>query len=199
MSEKEFKNNRPKSDEKDLEGLVQNFSQKVEPAAKKVKKTVGKIERQGMHTAEHYTGDDYTMRGAMVLATCGMAVNNAIEKHMRIENSVKSVINDAKELKFQDDVKEVQKMMKGFVKDGDPGIDELLNKTDKYGADVIAQAYVNVAKEIGKEDVWQMTKIDEAFNFEHPVFEREFDFIRSRDPEADAALDFLDMEMGRER
>lgn len=44
-----------------------------------------------------------------------------------------------------------------------------------------------------------MTKIDEAFNFEHPVFEREFDFIRSRDPEADAAMDFLDMEMGRER
>ena len=44
MSEKEFKNNRPKSDEKDLEGLVQNFSQKVEPATKKVKKTVGKIE-----------------------------------------------------------------------------------------------------------------------------------------------------------
>ena len=37
MSEKEFKNNRPKSDEKDLEGLVQNFSQKVEPATKKVK------------------------------------------------------------------------------------------------------------------------------------------------------------------
>lgn len=111
MSEKEFKNNRPKSDEKDLEGLVQNFSQKVEPAAKKVKKTVGKIERQGMHAAEHYTGDDYTMRGAMVLATCGMAVNNAIEKHMRIENSVKGVINDAKELKFQDDVKEVQKMV----------------------------------------------------------------------------------------
>lgn len=150
MSEKEFKNNRPKSNEKDLEGLVQNFSQKLEPAAKKVKKTVGKIERQGMHAAEHYTGDDYTMRGAMVLATCGMAVNNAIEKHIRIENSVKNVINDAKELKFQD-------------------------------------------------DVWQMTKIDEAFNFEHPVFEREFDFIRSRDPEADAALDFLDMEMGRER
>lgn len=74
MSEKEFKNNRPKSNEKDLEGLVQNFSQKLEPAAKKVKKTVGKIERQGMHAAEHYTGDDYTMRGAMVLATCGMAV-----------------------------------------------------------------------------------------------------------------------------
>lgn len=115
MSEKEFKNNRPKSDEKDLEGLVQNFSQKVEPATKKVKKTVGKIERQGMHAAEHYTGDDYTMRGAMVLATCGMSVNNAIEKHMRIENSVKGVINDAKELKFQDDVKEVQKMITGFT------------------------------------------------------------------------------------
>lgn len=142
----------------------------------------------------------YTLSYAYRFKFCiCMAVNNAIEKHMRIENSVKGVINDAKELKFQDDVKEVQKMMKGFVKDGDPGIDELLNKTDKYGADVIAQAYVNVAKEIGKEDVWQMTQIDEAFNFEHPVFEREFDFIRSRDPEADAALDFLDMEMGRER
>lgn len=199
MSEKEFKNNRPKSDEKDLEGLVQNFSQKVEPAAKKVKKTVGKIERQGMHAAEHYIGDDCTMRVAMVLATCGMAINNAIEKHMRIENSVNGIINDAKELKFQDDVKEVQKMITGFVKDRESGIDELLDKTDKYVADVIAQAYVNVAKGIGKDDVWQITKIDEAFNFEHPVFEREFDFIRSRDPEADAALDFLDMEMGRER
>ena len=49
MSEKEFKNNRPKSDEKDLEGLVQNFSQKVEPATKKVKKTVGKIENIPSH------------------------------------------------------------------------------------------------------------------------------------------------------
>ena len=76
---------------------------------KKVKKTVGKIEHQGMNAAEHYMGDDCTMRGAMVLASCGMAVNNAIEKHMRIENSVKGVINNAKELKFQDDVKEVQK------------------------------------------------------------------------------------------
>lgn len=199
MSEKEFKNNNPKPDEKDLEGLVQNFSQKLEPAAKKVKKTIGKMERQGMNAAEHYTGDDCTMRGAMVLASCGMAVNNAMEKHKRIENSVKGVINDAKELKFQDEVNKVQKMMTGFVKDGEPGIDELLDKTDKYGADVIAQAYVNVAKGIGKDDVWQMTKIDEAFNFEHPVFEREFDFIRSRDPETDAALDFLDMEMGRER
>ena len=43
MSEKEFKNNRPKSDEKDLEGLVQNFSQKVEPATKKLKKQLGKL------------------------------------------------------------------------------------------------------------------------------------------------------------
>ena len=49
MSEKEFKNNRPKSNEKDLEGLVQNFSQKVEPATKKVKKTVGKIENIPSH------------------------------------------------------------------------------------------------------------------------------------------------------
>lgn len=152
-----------------------------------------------MHAAEHYIGDDCTMRVAMVLATCGMTINNAIEKHMRIENSVNGIINDAKELKFQDDVKEVQKMITGFVKDRESGIDELLDKTDKYVADVIAQAYVNVAKGIGKDDVWQITKIDEAFNFEHPVFEREFDFIRSRDPEADAALDFLDMEMGRER
>lgn len=62
-----------------------------------------------MHAAEHYIGDDCTMRVAMVLATCGMAINNAIEKHMRIENSVNGIINDAKELKFQDDVKEVQK------------------------------------------------------------------------------------------
>lgn len=44
MSKKEFKNNRPKSGEKDLEGLVQNFSQKLEPAAKKVKKQLEKFQ-----------------------------------------------------------------------------------------------------------------------------------------------------------
>lgn len=109
MSEKEFKNNRPKSDEKDLKDHVQDCSQKLEPAAKKVKKTVGKIERQGMQAAEHYAGDDCTMRGAMVLATCGMAISNSMEKHTRIENSVKDVMNNAKELKFQDEVKKSTK------------------------------------------------------------------------------------------
>ena len=52
MSEKEFKNNRPKSDEKDLKDLAQNFSQKLEPAAKKVKKTVGKIENIPSHPCD---------------------------------------------------------------------------------------------------------------------------------------------------
>lgn len=45
----------------------------------------------------------------------------------------------------------------------------------------------------------RLTKIDERFEFDHPSFERAFDGIRSRDAEADRVLDFVDMQMGRER
>ena len=45
----------------------------------------------------------------------------------------------------------------------------------------------------------RLTKIDERFEFDHPAFERAFDSIRSRDVEADRVLDFVDMQMGRER
>ena len=56
--------------------------------------------------------------------------------------------------------------------------------TKDNDAGVIAQAYVNVAKEC---------------NNDHHSFERAFDGIRSRDAEADRVLDFVDMQMGRER
>ena len=66
-------------------------------------------------------------------------------------------------------------------------------------ADVVAQAYVNVAKECNNGDMQRLTKIDERFEFDHPAFERAFDSIRSRDVEADRVLDFVEMQMGRER
>ena len=62
--------------------------------------------------------------------------------------------------------------------------------TKDNDAGVIAQAYVNVAKECNNGDMQRLTKIDERF---------EFDGIRSRDAEADRVLDFVDMQMGRER
>lgn len=144
MSEKEFKNNRPKSDEKDLEGLVQNFSQKVEPATKKVKKTVGKIGRQGMHAAEHYTGDDYTMRGAMVLATCGMAVNNAIDKAVEKNPQVKDITDDMmKTAVFKDMVMDYVEDFKGFISDIENTIDQLDKSTVEKVIDDVSGRMIN--------------------------------------------------------
>lgn len=100
---------------------------------------------------------------------------------------------------FENSVEEVQKMMKGYVYNGVPDIEEFYTMTQNYGADVIAQAYVNVAKECSRQDMPQLTRIDERFDFEHPAFERQFDYIRNHDPEADMVLDILDMEMGRDR
>ena len=100
---------------------------------------------------------------------------------------------------FENSVEEVQEMMKGYVYNGVPDIEEFYTMTQNYGADVIAQAYVNVAKECSRQDVPQLTRIDERFDFEHPAFERQFDYIRNHDPEADRVLDILDMEMGRDR
>lgn len=100
---------------------------------------------------------------------------------------------------FENNVEEVQEMMKGYVYNGVPDIEEFYTMTQNYGADVIAQAYVNVAKECSRQDVPQLTRIDERFDFEHPAFERQFDYIRNHDPEADRVLDILDMEMGRDR
>lgn len=100
---------------------------------------------------------------------------------------------------FENSVEEVQEMMKGYVYNGVPDIEEFYTITQNYGADVIAQAYVNVAKECSRQDMPQLTRIDERFDFEHPAFERQFDYIRNHDPEADRVLDILDMEMGRDR
>lgn len=100
---------------------------------------------------------------------------------------------------FESSVEEVQEMMKGYVYNGVPDIEEFYTMTQNYGADVIVQAYVNVAKECSRQDMPQLTRIDERFDFEHPAFERQFDYIRNHDPEADRVLDILDMEMGRDR
>lgn len=102
---------------------------------------------------------------------------------------------------FANSVEEVQAMMKGYVFNGVPDIEEVYTIANErnYGADVVAQAYVNVAKECNNGDMQRLTKIDERFEFDHPAFERAFDSIRSRDVEADRVLDFVDMQMGRER
>ena len=71
--------------------------------------------------------------------------------------------------------------------------------TKDNDAGVIAQAYVNVAKECNNGDMQRLTKIDERFEYDHPSFDRACDGIRSRDAEADRVLDFVDMQMGRER
>ena len=100
---------------------------------------------------------------------------------------------------FANSVEEVQAMMKGYVFNGVPDIEEVYTMTKDKDTDVIAQAYVNVAKECNNSDMQRLTKIDERFDFDHPAFERAFDSIRSRDVEADRVLDFVDMQMGRER
>lgn len=103
---------------------------------------------------------------------------------------------------FANSVSEVQEMMKGYVFNGVPDIEEAyaLSNERNYGADVIAQAYVNVLKEVDiNQNIQALTKIDEKFCFEHQAFETQFDYIREHDSAADRVLDKVEMELGRER
>lgn len=100
---------------------------------------------------------------------------------------------------FENSVEEVQQMMHGYVFNGVPDIEEFYDMTKNEGPDVIAQAYVNVAKECDKSNIQALTKIDEKFCFEHQTFERQFDYIREHDPVADRVLNVIEMEMGRDR
>ena len=90
---------------------------------------------------------------------------------------------------FENSVEEVQQMMHGYVFNGVPDIEEFYDMTKNEGPDVIAQAYVNVAKECDKSNIQALTKIDE----------RQFDYIREHDPVADRVLNVIEMEMGRDR
>lgn len=101
---------------------------------------------------------------------------------------------------FASSVEEVQEIMKGYVFNGVPDVEEVYDMTKEKGPDVIAQAYVNVLKEADiKNDIHALTKIDEKFCFEHQAFEKQFDYIREHDSIADHVLDKIEMEMGHER
>lgn len=103
---------------------------------------------------------------------------------------------------FANSVEEVQAMMKGYVFNGVPDIEEAYTIANErnYGADVVAQAYVNVLKEVDiNQNIQALTRIDEKFCFDHQAFETQFDYIREHDGAADHVLDKVEMELGRER
>ena len=103
---------------------------------------------------------------------------------------------------FANSVEEVQAMMKGYVFNGVPDIEEVYTIANErnYGADVVAQAYVNVLKEVDiNQNIQALTRIDEKFCFDHQAFETQFDYIREHDGAADHVLDKVEMELGRER
>lgn len=103
---------------------------------------------------------------------------------------------------FANSVEEVQAMMKGYVFNGVPDVEEVYTIANErnYGADVVAQAYVNVLKEVDiNQNIQALTRIDEKFCFDHQAFETQFDYIREHDGAADHVLDKVEMELGRER
>lgn len=103
---------------------------------------------------------------------------------------------------FANSVEEVQAMMKGYVFNGVPDIEEVYTIANErnYGEDVVAQAYVNVLKEVDiNQNIQALTRIDEKFCFDHQAFETQFDYIREHDGAADHVLDKVEMELGRER
>ena len=103
---------------------------------------------------------------------------------------------------FANSVEEVQAMMKGYVFNGVPDSEEVYTIANErnYGADVVAQAYVNVLKEVDiNQNIQALTRIDEKFCFDHQAFETQFDYIREHDGAADHVLDKVEMELGRER
>ena len=90
---------------------------------------------------------------------------------------------------FANSVEEVQAMMKGYVFNGVPDIEE-----------VYTIANVNVLKEVDiNQNIQALTRIDEKFCFDHQAFETQFDYIREHDGAADHVLDKVEMELGRER
>lgn len=111
------------------------------------------------------------------------------------EAAQESLANDG----FTENVETVQKAMEGFIKQGKPDINELVKLDETFDKLTIVQAYSNVVKQASIRDVGKIERISEAFDFEHPAYDKAFDMIRSSDKEADSALDRMDMEMGIER
>lgn len=116
-------------------------------------------------------------------------------------------IRDAGELRdeslgnhgFETNVERIQKMMEGYVHEGKPDINEIAGLEKQYDVGEIAQAYVNTAMNSNARDIRYLERIDDVLGFDRPFYEREFDSIRRYDRDADAVLDRLETEFGKER
>lgn len=114
------------------------------------------------------------------------------------QNNIRDASEVASESLQNDGFKENVEEVKAIMSEADTSSIKQLNYD--YDIDVIAQAYIEIAKEASStRDILRLERISDACNFSHPAYERQFDYIRQIDKEADRVLDRLDMEIGLER
>lgn len=114
------------------------------------------------------------------------------------QNNIRDASEVASESLQNDGFKENVEEIKAIMSESDMSSIKQLNYD--YDIDVIAQAYIEIAKEASStRDILRLERISDACNFSHPAYERQFDYIRRIDKEADRVLDRLDMEIGLER
>lgn len=99
----------------------------------------------------------------------------------------------------QDEISEAERAMEGYVKTGQPDIQFIEKLEEKYEPEIIAQAYVNVAKDLTRGEYKYLEKIEEKLDLGSERYECIFDNIRRVDKEADSVLDNIDLAFGRER
>lgn len=100
---------------------------------------------------------------------------------------------------FDENVEKIQRMMEGYVHEGKPDINAIAKLEKQYDAGEIAQAFVNTASGCSVKDVRWLERIDDVCGFNAPAYEQEFDLIRRYDRDADAVMERLEVEFGRER
>ena len=108
-----------------------------------------------------------------------------------------SLQNDGYTMEEIKEIHEVMDLMKEYLHDGS-GLDQICQMNENYTMDVIARAYIEVAKQSSFQDIARLERISDICNFGHPAYERIFDRLQNQDPGVGEILDKLDMAIGND-
>lgn len=96
-------------------------------------------------------------------------------------------------------ISEIEKKIKGYIKEGKPDIYEIGELSKDFDKEEIAKAYVNVAEDISKSDMKYLEKAGDKLDIASERYERVFDRMREKDERVDKILDRVETGLGKER